>query len=96
MSFFSRFKPRAVAPVVPIQVNPVVAENEKGTFGRQPSVTAHEDNESDDDDVVHKDAQAGVQKAEAMNQVWGKKTVIMIYVMYGCTTSIMSYEHTDH
>lgn len=78
-SFFSKLKPKAVEPVVPVQVNPVVAENEKGMFGRQASVTAHETDS--DDEIVDKDAQAGVQKAEVMNQVWGKKTVFMIYGM---------------
>lgn len=80
MGFLSKLKPQAVDPVVPVQTNPVEAEPEKGLFGRQPNVVAHETDS--DDEVVDKDAQAGVQRAEIMNQVFSKKVVIMIYVMY--------------
>lgn len=42
---------------------------------------ASSDSDSDDD-LVHKNAQWGVQKAEAMCQAWGKKSLYGTYAMY--------------
>ena len=41
---------------------------------------AGEDSDSDDE-LVHKNAQWGVQKAEAMCQAWGKKSLYGTYAM---------------
>jgi hypothetical protein len=49
------------------------------THSQPRSVTA-QDNDSDDE-PVHRDAQAGVQKMEATTQVWTKKHLIAAYVM---------------
>ncbi|KAM3415983.1 hypothetical protein BST61_g9472 [Cercospora zeina] len=92
MGLFSKLKPQAVDPVVPVQTNPVEAETEKGIFGRQPNVTAHETDS--DDEVVDKNAQSGVQRAEIMNQVFSKKVVIMIYAMIWCLYFLDALEGT--
>jgi hypothetical protein len=46
----------------------------------QPRSVTAQDNDSDDE-LVHRDAQAGVQKMEATTQVWTKKHLIAAYVM---------------
>jgi predicted outer membrane protein len=37
------------------------------------------DETDSDDEAVHKDAQAGVQRIEAATQVWSKSTLIAVY-----------------
>ena len=46
----------------------------------QPRSVTAQDNDSDDE-LVHRDAQAGVQKMEATTQVWTRKHLIAAYVM---------------
>ena len=35
-----------------------------------------------DDDLINKEAQSGVQKAEATTPVWSKSHIITAYIMY--------------
>lgn len=95
MGFFDRFRPAPAEPAAghatqnEVQVprgNSVAGNDaEKGAFGTEtsmrqsPSSERNVDSDSDDE-VVHKDAQWGVQKAEAMCQAWGKKS---LYATYG-------------
>jgi len=46
----------------------------------QPRSVSAQDTDSDDE-IVHRDAQAGVQKMEATTQVWSRKHLIAAYVM---------------
>lgn len=46
----------------------------------QPRSSSSNDTDSDDE-IVHKDAQYGVQKMEATTQAWSKKHLIAAYIM---------------
>lgn len=54
--------------------------SKEATAHSQPRSVTAQDNDSDDE-LVHRDAQAGVQKMEATTQVWTKKHLIAAYVM---------------
>jgi hypothetical protein len=54
--------------------------SKEATAHSQPRSVTAQDNDSDDE-PVHRDAQAGVQKMEATTQVWTKKHLIAAYVM---------------
>jgi len=54
--------------------------SKEATTHTQPRSVSAQDTDSDDE-LVHKDAQAGVQKMEATTQVWSKKHLIAAYVM---------------
>ena len=54
--------------------------SKEATTHAQPRSVTAQDNDSDDE-LVHRDAQAGVQKMEATTQVWTKKHLIAAYVM---------------
>lgn len=94
MNLFSRLRPTPVAPVashatqdeltVPRANSTAGVDNEKGSFPTQ--TAAPQDRSSDidsdsDDELVHKNAQWGVQKAEAMCQAWGKKSLYATYAL---------------
>ena len=96
MSFLSRLRPQPAAPVAgPATQNDVevprfnavaAADAEKGTYGAQTTTPQYRASERDfdsdsDDELVHKDAQWGVQKAEAMCQAWGKKSLYATYIL---------------
>lgn len=46
----------------------------------QPRVSSNQDTDSDEA-FVQKNAQAGVQKIEAMTQIWSKQQLVAAYVM---------------
>jgi hypothetical protein len=92
MGLLSRLRPAPVEPatgnatqnaaeiVVPRRASNVALEGGKGEYGTQ--VARERDIDSDsDDEVVHKNAQWGVQKAEAMCQAWGKKSLYATYIL---------------
>ena len=54
--------------------------SKEATTHAQPRSVTAQDNDSDDE-LVHRDAQAGVQKMEATTQVWTKNHLIAAYVM---------------
>jgi hypothetical protein len=60
--------------------SPLEHYGKEATTHAQPRSVTAQDNDSDDE-LVHRDAQAGVQKMEATTQVWTKKHLIAAYVM---------------
>lgn len=95
MGFLSRLRPQPAAPVagtatqneasVSRSHSAAAADAEKGDYGTQTATSQGHASERDfdsdsDDELVHKNAQWGVQKAEAMCQAWGKKS---LYATYG-------------
>lgn len=86
MGFLSALRPSPVAPVVGTATRhnsaPVPAEYDHEKGSDIPHVAVPHDTDSDsEDELVHKDAQWGVQKAEAMCQAWGKKSLYGSYAM---------------
>ena len=85
MGFLERLRPVPVGPVTGIATQneptspPVAVDHEKSAGAQYPS--AQSIDSDSDDEVVHKDAQWGVQKAEAMCQGWGKKSLIITYAL---------------
>ncbi|KAM0713716.1 hypothetical protein Q7P37_010678 [Cladosporium fusiforme] len=90
---FTRLRPQldpvALQPEGPIRSNTNDVDPEKtdvsdtpkeATVVAQPRSIASNDNDSDDE-IVHKDAQYGVQKIEATTQAWSKKHLIAAYIM---------------
>jgi len=55
--------------------------NTKNTSDDSESRASPKQATDSDGDVAQKDAQAGVQKMEAMTQVWSKKHLVAAYVM---------------
>lgn len=80
-SKFSKVSPQTLAPEVVAQPLPVEVENEKGVGGVHAAARSVTVDSDTDDDVIHKDMQAGVQKAEAMAQVWTKKSLVTLYAL---------------
>lgn len=95
MGLLERFRPTPAEPVGGNATQNVVQypgaqsitanEEEKGAFPTaqaEPHQQDRSDIDSDsDDELVHKNAQWGVQKAEAMCQAWGRKSLYATYVM---------------
>lgn len=96
MGLLDRLRPQPAAPVagtathnefeVPRSNSAVAADAEKGAYGTQTATSqghvSERDFDSDsDDELVHKNAQWGVQKAEAMCQAWGKKSLYATYLL---------------
>lgn len=79
-SMFGKVSPETFTPEVVAQPLPVETENEKGIGGIHAAARSVTVDSDSDDEAVHKDMQAGVQKAEAMAQVWTKKS---LYTLYG-------------
>lgn len=80
-SVFTKVSPETFTPEVVVRPLPVGLENEKnigGIHAASRSVTGDSDS---DDEAISKDAQAGVQKAEAMAQVWSKKSLYTLYAL---------------
>ena len=93
MGLFSRFAPKPVAPVVGVATQhqttalPLEVEAEKGdvnaqTTLRQTSLRPEGDSDGDDGLVHKENTQWGVQKSEAVCQVWPKKALYAVYAMY--------------
>lgn len=95
MNLLSRLRPSPVEPAaatatqnevqVPRANSITAGDQEKGAFDTQtaPHLSPSSEREMDsdsDDELVHKNAQWGVQKAEAMCQAWGKGS---LYATYG-------------
>lgn len=77
----------------PIKADPVEAvheptlsekDGEAGLNGQEPPHDpAHPDSHSDtESEGISKDAQAGVQKAEATTSAWTRRDLILAYVLY--------------
>ena len=58
-----------------------IATNEKVVIepDQSKNISSVPEEDSDDEDIVHKDAQRGVQKMEALAQVWPKWALYFIY-----------------
>lgn len=94
MNLFSKLNPEPVQPVGAVATqNEVQAPRAQSVSGRDDEKTVlgtaaaaqerpSSNYESDsDDELVHKNAQWGVQKAEAMCQAWSKKWLITTYIL---------------
>lgn len=73
MSFFHRLKTNYAANSTRTSS---VADGEKSAAHAETTPV------DTDDDSINKDAQAGVQKAEATTSVWSKSHLITAYIMY--------------
>lgn len=78
---FSKVSPETMTPEVVAQPLPVETKHEKGIGGIHAAARSATVDSDTDDEVVHKDMQAGVQKAEAMAQVWTKKSLYTLYAL---------------
>ena len=59
-------------------------KNEAVVVDAEPSknISSRPSEDNDDDELVHKDMQAGVQKIEGMAQVWPKWALYFTYAWY--------------
>lgn len=90
MGFLDRLRPDATVGQPEIVRNPSVAGNEKnGTTVGAPEVLPADQSKNissipsedsdDNEELVHKDMQTGVQKIEGMAQVWPKWALYLTY-----------------
>lgn len=86
MGLLDALKAKPVAPATgvatqnAVDVLPVEVEAEKGNVFAQATLHHNSPEGDSDDELVHKgNTQWGVQKAEAMCQVWGKKSLFAVY-----------------
>lgn len=105
MGLFSRFAPKPVAPVVGVATQnhttnlPLEVEAEKGDVNAQTTLrqtSLRPDVESDgDDELVHKEnTQWGVQKSEAVCQVWPRSALFAVYAMIWILYFLDALENT--
>lgn len=85
MGFLSKLRPDPTQGQPEIERSTSIPGDEKGLShvdtkqSRHIAATAEEDSDNEDE-LVHKDMQLGIQKAEAMAQVWPKWALIFTYV----------------
>lgn len=91
MGFLNRLRPDRSAGEAELARNESVSGNEKsGAAVNEPiiidehtkNVRAVASEDSDNEELVHKDMQTGIQKIEGMAQVWPKWALYFTYAWY--------------
>lgn len=84
MGFLDRLRPDTTAGQPEIVRNPSVTDQEKNepvvlSADQSKNIKAVAAEDSDNDELVHTDMQTGVQKIEAMAQIWPKWALYFTY-----------------